>query len=69
MKIEGFDKWLWKYVSTTIKNKLGWVESDVLKFWGPEFPILIIKKYFQQNSRVINIFRQVEDMFTVGKEI
>ena len=30
MKIEGFDKWLWKHVSTTIKNKLGWVMSEFL---------------------------------------
>ena len=30
MKIEGFDKWLWKHVSTTIKNKLGWVMSEFI---------------------------------------
>ena len=30
MKIEGFDKWLWKHASTTIKNELGWVMLEFI---------------------------------------
>ena len=56
MKIEGFDKWLWKHVSTTIKNKLGWVMSE-FSFGLVEFPALFWhkKSVFSKIRSIVNI--------------